>query len=183
MHLDVVFCEDSIHFPPHHLTRAGVPGDGTIGPALIRDADPQATPPEIRTHQGQTLLISANQGARLEDFCRAHVIRVRPRRPDVWGDLLGPFLVPVAPRDEAAALARLRRTGLTTIDVGRIRDRVGPLMSAYNAFFQDDFHLGLADLLNAAACSESTAHLRSGLGPHAEFYAWAMKIADLGACT
>ena len=33
-HLDVESSEDSIHFPPHHRTRAGVPGDGAIGLTL-----------------------------------------------------------------------------------------------------------------------------------------------------
>lgn len=59
-------------------------------------------------------------------------------RPDVWADLLEPFLdTKFTAEHRSATLDRLRQVGLTAAEVTRIRDRVGPLMLAYNAIHWD----------------------------------------------
>jgi hypothetical protein len=114
--LEVVFTDDHVSFPAGHLSRIGGTFDGAIAAAAIADADPAAAPPEIRTVSGETLFISAVQRADLERFCQEHLIPAR-RRPDIWGDLLEPFLGP-QPRLEADALSRLRQAGLSTAEIG-----------------------------------------------------------------
>ena len=51
--------------------------DGTLAAAAIRDADPAAAPPEIRTRSGETLFVSAVQREDLKRFCQASQIRAR----------------------------------------------------------------------------------------------------------
>ncbi|MGW3326458.1 hypothetical protein [Streptomyces virginiae] len=53
-------------------------------------------------------------------------------------------------------------------------------MSAYNTFYEDWHHLGLADLLDAATADRIPQHQQIKLSEVAAFCAWAMKIADLG---
>ena len=174
--LEVAFTEDYIFFPAGHLSRIGATFDGTLVTAAIRDADPLAAPPEIRTVSGETLFISATQRADLERFCQAHQIPAR-KRPDIWGDLLEPFLG-AQPQLEADALARLHQAGLSAAEIDQIRARVGPLMVAYNTFYGDWAHLGLADLLDAMTATWLPEDGRSELGEISSFYAWAMGIAN-----
>jgi hypothetical protein len=176
--LEVTFADDHVLFPAGHLSRIGGTFDGTLAAAAIRDADPAAAPPEIRTLSGETLFVSAVQREDLKRFCQASQIPVR-KRPDIWGDLLDPFLgTPVPPHHEAATLSRLHEAGLTRAEAGQIRGRVGPLMRAYNAFHGDWGHLGLADLLDAATATWLPERERSGLGEITSLYAWAMRIAN-----
>jgi len=176
LRLAVVFDHGCVYFPPGHLSRIGGTVDGAVTTDVIADADLTATPPEIRTVSGVTLFVSAEQREELEWFCRASRIPTRTR-PDVWGDLLEPFLdTQFTPEHEAATLSRLRRAGMTETEVGQIRARVGPLMLAYNAIHWDWSHLGLADLLDAM----TTEALPGGaeLGETSSFYRWAMGIAN-----
>jgi hypothetical protein len=183
--LEVAFAGSHVFFPDGHLSRAGGTFDGTMAASAIRDADPAAAPPEIRTLSGETLFVSAVQREELERFCRASQIPVR-KRPDIWGDLLEPFIdTQPAPEYEAATLSRLRQAGLTDTEIDQIRAKVGPLMLAYNAARWDWYHLGLADLLKAFTADSLSEYLRNGLpemraelGETASFYAWAMRIAD-----
>lgn len=183
--LEVAFAGGHVFFPGGHLSRAGGTFDGTIAASAIRDADPAAAPPEIRTLSGETLFVSAVQREELERFCLASQIPVR-KRPDIWGDLLEPFVdTQPAPEYEAVTLSRLRQAGLTDTEIGQIRTQVGPLMLAYNTVHWDWYHLGLADLLDAATTDSLPEYLRARmremraeLGETARFYAWAMRIAN-----
>src|SRR5580700_4631101 len=101
LRLQVAFAGSRVFFPDGHLSRAGGTFDGTLAASAIRDADPAAAPPEIRTLSGDTLFVSAVQREELERFCRASQIPVR-KRPDIWGDLLEPFVdTQPAPEHEA----------------------------------------------------------------------------------
>ncbi|MGC0318263.1 hypothetical protein QBC98_006780 [Kitasatospora acidiphila] len=180
VNLHVVFAGDHVRLPKSAVVPAGSALGGTIPAAAVRDADPQAAPPEIRTVSGATLLVPAEQRAELENFCAANRIPLRSR-PDVWGDLLEPFLdTEFTPERQAVTQARLRRAGLGADEVAGIRARVAPVMRAYNAVHQDWHHLGLADLLDAATAGWMPEHLRIKSGERAAFYAWAMTIADRG---
>jgi hypothetical protein len=186
MDLEAEFTAAGVQFRDGQPALSGMPGDGSVSASAIRDADPAATPPEIRTVSGVTLFVSAVQRERLQRFCRDHQIPIR-RRYDVWADLLEPFL-DTDTTDRAAALGRLAHAGLTAAEVTQIRDRVGPLMRAYNALHWEWIHLGLCDLLDAATSPSPPPHIRfADLGrlradpaESADFRTWAMRIADLG---
>lgn len=184
MDLDAEFTADGVQFRDGQPALSGMPGDGVVQVSAIRDADPDAIPPQIRTVTGVTLFVSAVHRRQLQRFCHDHQIPLC-RRYDVWGDLLEPFLDTDMPGSEAAALARLVQAGFTTAEITQIRDRVGPLMLAYNAFHWEWVYLGLYDLLDAASSPSLPPHiadlgrLRADLGEPADFRAWAMKIADL----
>lgn len=176
--LEVTFADDHLFFPENHLSRTGGSFDGTLAAAAIQDADPAATPPEVRTKAGEVLFVSATQRQDLERFCQASQIRIR-KRPDVWGDLLEPFIdTEFTPQQQAATLSRLHQAGLTDAEIEQIRARVRPLMLAYNALHWDWYHLGLADLLDAATTAPITEHHRASPGETTSFYAWAMGIAN-----
>ncbi|MFE9633167.1 hypothetical protein [Streptomyces sp. NPDC006463] len=146
--------------------------------AAVRDADPAASPPELRTVPGDTVFVSSRDTARLERFCAENRIPVR-RRPDIWGDLLEPFLdTSFDGRHQSETLDRLARNGVGRAEAVRIRERVGPLMAAFNGVHQDWCHLGLADLLDAAASDLVPAGLRVRPQDRAAFRTWAMEIAD-----
>jgi hypothetical protein len=175
--LEVTFADDHIFFPANHLSLIGGSFGGTLAASAIQDADPATAPPEIRTVSGKTLFVSAVQRADLERFCLASQVPIR-KRPDVWGDLLEPFVdTQFTSQDEATTLSRLQQAGLTGAEIDQIRAKVGPLMLAYNSFHWDWSHLGLADLLDAAATTQVPG-TSAGLGEIASFYAWAMKIAN-----
>ena len=176
--LGVTFADDHLVFPENHLSRIGGSGDGTLAAAAIRDADPAASPPEVRTKSGETLFVSATQRQDLEQFCQAYQVPIR-KRQDVWGDLLEPFLdTQFTVQHQAATLVRLHDAGLTDAEIDQIRAKVGPLMLAYNAYYWDWHHLGLADLLVAAIGDWLPEHERAALGATASFYSWAMGIAN-----
>ncbi|MFE2169337.1 hypothetical protein ACFXB3_30440 [Streptomyces sp. NPDC059447] len=146
--------------------------------AAVRDADPAASPPELRTVSGDTVFVPALNAAELERFCAENRIPMR-HRPDVWGDLLEPFLDTwFDARHQAETLDRLARNGVGHAEAVRIRERVGPLVAAYNSGHGDWCHLGLADLLDAAASDLVPAELRIRPQDRAAFRAWAMEIAD-----
>uniref|UniRef100_A0AAU2JZ20 Transcriptional regulator n=1 Tax=Streptomyces sp. NBC_00049 TaxID=2903617 RepID=A0AAU2JZ20_9ACTN len=170
---DPVFSDDAVLLP-----REGWPSDSPLPAAAVRDHDPDASPPEMRTVQGDTVFVPAARRTELERFCAAHGIPLS-RRPDVWGDLLEPFLdTTFTAADQAQTLDRLARAGLGAAEVADIRERVGPLMRAYNSVHWDWHHLGLADLLDAAGGTLVPEHLRIGPQDRAAFHAWAMEIAD-----
>lgn len=153
--------------------------EGDVLPlSAIRDIDPMATPPEVHTVSGQTCFVSGEARDALEEFATEQGIPVR-RRPDVWGDLLAPFVdAEPDPEEEAEALARLEAAGLGPDEVAAIRTEVGPLMLAYNERYLDWFHLGLADLLDAVSADWIPAEHRPAPADFPRFTAWAMAIAE-----
>lgn len=173
----LVFLDGAIRFPPDAWT----PGV-LLAAAEIRDFDPGLPPPELRTVWGETRFLSSPRRPELERFCARHGI-ARRSRPDVWGDLLEPFLdTSSTPAERAATLARLAAAGVGATEAARIRERVGPLLSAYNALHWDWHHLGLADLLDAATAPEVPEELRIPPTRRDAFRAWAMEIADRPVC-
>ncbi|WP_354638423.1 hypothetical protein [Kitasatospora camelliae] len=184
-----VIADDRVLLPPRGAAvDGGLAGPTALPVAAIRDADPSAAPPEIRTRAGETVFLAAAQAGRLEEFCRDHGIPLR-RRPDVWADLLEVFLdTGFPPEHHAATAARLARLGLDAAATARIRAEVAPLMHRYYAVHWEWHHLGLADLLDAHATYGGPAggvvDLADPADPavaaQADFRPRAMRIADLG---
>jgi hypothetical protein len=167
---EVRFTQDRIHFPD---------SPSILPTTAIRDADHTSPPPEIRTRTGETLFISSVQATDLEHFCHRNQIPLQ-RRPDIWGDLLEPFLdTEFTAETQTATLSRLHTCGLTPSDVAEIRTKVAPMMRAYNAVHWDWVHLGLADLLDAATTPWIPETHRPTQADLPAFTAWAMKTADL----
>jgi hypothetical protein len=155
-------------FPP-----ASVYPRGRVAYAAIRDVDPSAAPPELRTHDGETLFISGQQS----DEFRATIARAKltiVRRVDVWDLLLEPFLDTQFDREhERRTIATLTSLGVSRNEALRIRASVRRPMLAYNALMWDWVHLGLCDLLYALRDSMSRTDYTS-------FYRDAMELADRG---
>ncbi|MFI0404769.1 hypothetical protein [Actinomadura sp. 3N508] len=178
--MEVSFAEDHICFLRYDFRGATVHPFGMVTPAQIRDADWKAIRPEIRTISGETLFIPKRQQTDLEQFCHRHGI-VRKTRPDTWSDLLEPFLdTRFDPEDERATVLRLGEAGFSPEEVARIRERLTPLMHAYNfdAMVWEWADLSLFDLLNAANAPIVPPGLQNALGDPKTFYNWAMKIAE-----
>jgi hypothetical protein len=187
MHHLVELADDRIRLPGCALPASPAPADtdppgptSTITPADIRDADLTATPPELRTLAGQTLFVSAADRYDLARFCQENRIPLC-RRADIWADLLLPFLdTALPPRMEAGALKRLDAAGLPPAEVLRIRDLVAPLMRAYSGWAWDWAHLGLFDLLEAAADPRFAELVPAQFGGYDRLRDWAMRIAEQG---
>ncbi|WP_236790957.1 hypothetical protein [Amycolatopsis sp. GM8] len=178
--MDVSFAEDHIVFARYEFPGATVHPAGVLTLARIRDADPKAWPPEIRTTLGETLFVPRAQEPELEEFCRRNDVTTK-RRPWIWSDLLEPFLDTwFDPDDERATDERLHKAGLSQEEITEIRQRLTPLMRAYNfdSMLWEWVDLGLFDLLNAATGPLVNPALQATLGDPAAFYTWAMAIAE-----
>ncbi|MCX4806866.1 hypothetical protein OG594_35480 [Streptomyces sp. NBC_01214] len=150
---------------------------GVLGASAVREADPAAVPPEIRTRSGEIVFVTSVRQAELARFCTDNGIPLRSR-PDVWGDLLEPFLdTEFDRRTRAATLERLAAAGVDATEAAAIRERVRPLVVAYNSVHWDWFHLGLADLLVAARSDLVPEELRIPPEDLRAFRAWATDIA------
>ncbi|MEV4145789.1 hypothetical protein AB0J40_19105 [Amycolatopsis sp. NPDC049691] len=178
----VTFAEDHICFRQYPFAGASVHPTGVVTPDRIRDAEPGATPPEIRTTRGETLFVPHDRRAELEEFGHRHGIAV-VRRRDVWADLLEPFLdTEIGAEAERATDERLHRAGIPRPEVRRIRDRLTPLMTAYNfdSMLWEWAYLGLFHLLSAVNGPLVPPGIRAGVGDPAKVHAWAMDIAERG---
>ena len=92
--------------------------------SLVQDADPEATPPELRLTDGRTVFIASAHRERLATALAEAGVAVR-RRPDVWQDLLEPF--PDTEYDDASRTrceGRLHDWGFTDREIRDIRRRV-----------------------------------------------------------
>lgn len=178
--MEVAFAEDHICFLSYDFRGATVHPAGMITPARIRDAEWTAFSPEIRTTRGETVFIPHRQRSELERFCVRNGV-VRRNRFDAWDDLLEPFLdTRFDDEHERATRARLHEAGFSSREVAEIRKRLAPLMHAYNfdCMVWEWVSLGLFDLLTAANAPIVDPGIRRTVGDPAEFYGWAMAIAD-----
>ncbi|MFD4356289.1 hypothetical protein ACFWPX_27315 [Nocardia sp. NPDC058518] len=175
----VVIADTEIRFVDYPFAGASVYPDGVIAVSEIADADPRATPPELRTISGETLFVLATDGLALDEFCQRTAIPVR-RRLDIWGDLLEPFLdTSFDLEDQRATEARLHRAGLSLEEIAEIRGRVERAMMSYNfdSMLWEWVYLGMYDLLSAANGVLVGPEARASLGDPEELYRWAMWIA------
>ncbi|GEE00134.1 hypothetical protein nbrc107696_05800 [Gordonia spumicola] len=172
---DVTFGDGVVTLREYPFPAASVVDRPVLHVARIRDVDPAACPPEIRTVDGETLFIVKALEPDLAAFAERNGIP-QVRRPDAWGLLLEPFLdTSFTDEDARASIDALAEMGVGRDEARRVRRRVGRMMLAYNAIMWDWADLGLADLLTAAAWRPDLLVLR---GRARDFYAWAMEIAD-----
>jgi hypothetical protein len=160
---------------------------GTVIPwSGIRDADPDAYPPELRLAPGhpgrgtperphrrsavcRTVFIGRDHHAVLAEALTAAGVTIR-KRPDVWADLLEPFLD--NQYDEATRArceGRLHGWGFTDPEIHTIRGRVRLRMTAITALTWEWVNYGHADLLLATGHFPASRYLA--------FRAWADTIA------
>lgn len=178
--MEVVIAETEIRFANYEFPGATVYPGGTVPVPEIRDIDPRAMPPEVRTVHGETLFLPSACQPELCEFRRRNAIPVR-RRPDIWSDLLEPFLDTSFDQEHTRATEqRLERAGLSPAEVIEIRRRVQPVMVAYNfdSMLWEWVHLGLFDLLSAASGSLVPPAVCATLGDPVTLYSWAMHIAE-----
>lgn len=180
--MEVTFAADRIRFAGYNFPGASVYPSGSLTVARIRDADPSAIQPEIRTTLGETLFVPVADRSALENFCDSNGI-AKEYRPDTWSDLLDPFLdTYFDPEDQRTTENRLSAAGLPLDEVTEIRRRLEPVMVAYNidSMLWEWVHLGLYDLLAAITGPLVKPSLQATLGDPAVLYDWAMEIADRG---
>ncbi|MTD59052.1 hypothetical protein [Amycolatopsis pithecellobii] len=178
--MEVTFAEDYICFRTYPFPGATVHPTGVLPRARIRDADWKAWPPEIRTVTGETLFVPRSQEAELHQFCDRNGIAGHCR-PDTWSDLLEPFLDTwFDPDHDRATDERLRQAGVSQEETEEIRERLTPLMKAYNfdSMLWEWVNLNLFDLLSALSGPLVPPGLQATLGDPAVLYVWAMEIAD-----
>ncbi|KAA2261634.1 hypothetical protein F0L68_16295 [Solihabitans fulvus] len=178
--MEVSFAEDSIRFLGYDFLGSTVHPAGVVTVPQLRDADWIALPLEVVTTSGETLFVPSRQRVALQRFCRHNDVPHR-QRPDVWGDLLEPFLdTSFTVEHEIDTETRLREAGLRRDEVADIRGRLTPLMNAYNfdSMLWEWCYLGLFDLLRAANGHLVPPDLPPTLGDPTAFYAWTMSLAE-----
>lgn len=176
------FDDRGITFREYPFPPASVRRDRHLPWAQVRDVDPDAAPPEVRTVDGETLFVDARQAADLWTACAA-AGRPIVHRIDVWDLLLEPYLdTSFDAEDRERTLTTLERCGISRRESSEIRRRVGGTMLAYNSVLWDWVHLGLYDLLTVTRRAPTLLTLRHRLSSrrYATFYRWAMEIADRG---
>jgi len=159
---------------------ASIKRRGRVLLSAIRDVDPAATPPEIRTLSGETLFISAEQKQEFEAYIEDTQLPI-VHRIDVWHLLLEPFLdTEFSSKQQEETLAVLGSLGLLPTEVSNIRD--SGAMLAYNFFLWDWGHLGLFDLLTATHQGLNWLSVQHRLYPksYTKFYWSALVMADRG---
>ena len=155
---------------------------GAIPFTAIRDVDPEAAPPEIRTLAGETLFVPGGQRYEFATLAKDRSLPV-VKRPDTWSLILEPFLdTAFTEEHHQQTILQLEAFGVNKNVVLTTREEVGNAMLAYNALLWDWCHLGLYDVLTAVRSSPSLTSLihRFSRKRYTDFYWNAMKIADQG---
>lgn len=139
----------------------------------VRDAEPDAFPPQLRLRDGRTVFVSRTQHEELAAGLAAAKVAV-VRRPDVWSSLLEPFLDTDYEVHRLSCEASLRSFGFTDAEIARIRRRARRRMQALTALTWEWGSYGQYDLLEATA-----VFIRWMPWPrYRSFRAWTDAIAD-----
>ena len=176
--LNVEFLESGVVFRDYPFPTASIYPSGVVAYEAIREVLPDMAPPEIRTHRGEVLFVTAMQKEQLRAAAEQHGLRIAAR-VDVWDLLLEPFLdTEFSEQDQARTLAILEENGISRERCEALRSQVGAAMYRYNfsTMLWEWVHLGLYDLL--LAIQDDLSWTLSG-GMEA-FYWEAMSIAEQG---
>lgn len=177
LHL-VTFHAQGIAFVGYSYPGASVTRAGFVRWASVRDADPDAAPPELRLRTGETLAVPAPFREQLRSaLSQAAVPTIR--RTDVWALLLEPFLdTEFDETHTRSTCSRLNQCGVSEREIEEIRSRVGDAMTKYNTLHWDWVHLGLFDLLDAHLPPPPLRWIPARRREFREFYSWAMSVAE-----
>lgn len=153
--------------------------DGILPRQQLLDLSLQSAPPDllVANAQGEArelIFISATDRAALSHWAAEQHIPTL-QRPDLWADLLEPFLD--TEFDEASqeqTRQRLQSHGLSPAEIAYWRQRVKGPMLRYNALLWEWVHLGLYDLLCAMSFPMA---LRARAQAFCALYVEAMEIA------
>ncbi|GIE82177.1 hypothetical protein Aph02nite_81270 [Actinoplanes philippinensis] len=155
---------------PRRSPEAGYSGT-EIRWSEIRDADPDAYPPELRVGDGpcRTVFIGRDRHHELTAGLAAAGVPLR-RRPDVWADLLEPFLdTEYDDATRAQAEGRLSGWGFSDAEIRSIRRRVHVRMTALTLATWEWAGYGHSDVLLATSRFPASRYLA--------FRAWADAVA------
>lgn len=140
--------------------------------STVRDADPDPYPPQLRLIDDRTIFVSRDHRAELADGLSRAGVPVR-KRPDVWVDLLEPFLdTEYGQASRARCEGRLRSHGFTDREIHDIRRRVRTRMLAMTMLTWEWCGYSHVDVLRATSYVPGFRYLR--------FRKWADTIAARG---
>jgi hypothetical protein len=177
--LNVEFLATGIAFHDYPFPPASIYPSSLLGYDTIREVLPDMAPPEVRTHRGEVLFISAVQKEQLRAAAEQHGLPI-VTRVDIWDFILEPFLdTEYSEEDQARTLQILQENGIDSQRCEALRSRVGAAMYRYNfaTMLWEWVHLGLYDLLLAIQ-DDLNWTLSGGIEA---FYWEAMSIAEQGA--
>ncbi len=179
----VRFRDDRIEFCDYPYPPASVYPNGVIGFESIKEADPDAAPPEIRTARGEVLFVPAALKESLRETAALNSIPC-VSRIDVWDLILEPFVDTEFDREhQERTLSTLEANGISQQECMGIRASVAGAMHAYNieSGLWDWCHLGLSDVLDALQGKLSGDKYRLPPADFEAFYWRAMELAHKGA--
>ena len=180
--LDIEFREDGVAFRAYLFEPASVYPSGKLSYGAIREVLPAMWPPEIRTHSGEVLFVSATQKDQLLAAATQHALPI-VARVDIWALILEPFLdTEFSQQSQQRTLEILHESGVDRELCEALRREFGPAMYHYNfaTFLWEWVHLGLFDLFSAlSSVPHKLLPWRRGRSL-ATFYWEAMEIAGRG---
>jgi hypothetical protein len=180
--LDIEFRPDGVAFRDYPFAPALVYPSGVVSYNAVREVLPEMWPPEIRTHSGEVLFVSATQKDQMLAAAARHALPI-VRRIDVWALILEPFLdTEFSEQSQQRTFEILHENGISRELCEALRQELGPAMHHYNfaTFLWEWVHLGLYDLFSAmSSVSSNLLAWRKGRS-FATFYWEAMEIAGRG---
>ena len=179
--MKLTFNDESISFRDYPFPGSSIYPRGNVLYTSIRDVDPDASPPEIRTIESETLFVPADQLADFQKVIEQQSLKI-VNRPDPWSLILEPFLdTEFTAEQKEQTFSLLSDHGLSREQVLRIRRTVESAMLSYNQPFGEWRHLGLFDMLNAMRSTLTITSLAHRISPkrYARFYWDAMQTAEL----
>jgi len=179
---NVAFKESGIAFSNYPYPPASVYPSGFVTYDSVREILLSQAPPEIRTHGGEVLFVSAVLKEDLIATAKKKQIPMTSR-VDVWSFILEPFLDTES--DDSIALSIIKANGVDVEECLKIRDSLASAMYAYNILsgIWDWCHLGLACALDALLANGPFPKCHQYALPpdeYREFYLRSMQIAECG---
>jgi hypothetical protein len=180
--LDIDFRDDGVAFRAYPFAPASVYPSGVVSYSAVREVLPEMWPPEIRTHSGEVLFVSATQKDQLLAAAARQALPL-VERVDLWALILEPFLdTEFDQPNQQRTLRRLQENGVDRELCEALRQEFGPGMYHYNfaTFLWEWVHLGLYDLFCAVSSVPSNLLPWRQNRSLAAFYWEAMQIANRG---
>lgn len=177
---EFTFTDEGIEFSGYTFSPSSVYPCGTVKYSDIKEILPDFFPPEIRTHSGEILFVSAPYKEELKKAAEKNKIPSK-RRPDIWSFILEPFLdTEFSEEDKERTLRILESNGVSRKLCEELRMEAGEAMYAYNisSGLWEWIHLGLYDLLCAFCGYLSGEKFKMPETKFKEFYWRAMEIAN-----